>query len=249
MEIDFSNYTIQKPSLRKMPARVRQPEIMDQPELQDSLHREALDVLRLANSLSLTTRTLWRPIRKIAATIKDRPIRILDVACGGGDVACRLALTAKKRGIPAEVHGADISETALQHSRDVAKPYGVAVEFFQLDLVNDAMPDDFDVIVNTLFMHHLDEDDIVTLLAKMSAATRQLVLVNDILRSRFGYFLAYYVPRLISRSPVVHIDGPISIQAAFTVEEFRALSDRAGLTQAAFSNRWPERFLMEWRKP
>ena len=247
--IQFSDYSIPRPSLRKLEQRVRTPEIMDQPELDEGLHAEALQTLQLTNSLSFVKRTLWKPIARLARDVKDRPIRVLDIASGGGDVACSLWKTAKRKGLNVEVHGSDISDVAIQHAHANADSQSAMVEFFRLDILKDGIPDGYDVITNTLFMHHLSEEEVVEALRKMGSATQRLVLINDILRSRFGYFLAYYVPRILSRSPVVHIDGPISIQGSFTIDEFRDLSIQAGLEAATFTKRWPERFLMEWCKP
>jgi hypothetical protein len=54
--------------------------------------------------------------------------------------------------------------------------------------------------------------------------------------------------RLLSRSPVVHVDGPRSVAAAFTPAEALDLAQRAGLTGATVVRRWPCRFLLTWRR-
>ena len=74
------------------------------------------------------------------------------------------------------------------------------------------------------------------------------VLINDLIRSRVGYLLAYFGTRLLSRSRLVHVDGPLSVAAALTCSEALRLADRAGLKGASLSRHWPERFLLSWRK-
>ena len=66
---------------------------------------------------------------------------------------------------------------------------------------------------------------------------------------RLGYALAWLVTRLLSRSPIVHTDGPLSVAGAFTMAEARALAERAGLSGAQVGWRWPWRFLLSWRRP
>jgi hypothetical protein len=72
-----------------------------------------------------------------------------------------------------------------------------------------------------------------------SEAARHLVVVNDLLRSRAGLLLAHVATRLLTRSAVVHKDGPLSVHAAFTPAEVLSLAERAGLQGAKVSRRWP----------
>ena len=81
------------------------------------------------------------------------------------------------------------------------------------------------------------------------SAARRLVLVNDLRRTRFGFALAHLACRLLTRSPIVHHDGPLSVRAAFTSEEALELALEAGLAGAMISHHWPQRFLLSWRKP
>ena len=80
----------------------------------------------------------------------------------------------------------------------------------------------------------------------MAAATRRLLLANDLRRSRTGWLLAATACRLLTGSPVVHADGPLSVARAFTRGEVAALAERTGLRGAAVESRWPFRFLLTW---
>src|SRR5437762_3169037 len=70
----------------------------------------------------------------------------------------------------------------------------------------------------------------------------------DLRRGLGGLVLAHVACRLLTRSDVVHVDGPRSVEAAFTIAEARALAERAGLTGAVVGRRWPFRFLLTWEK-
>jgi hypothetical protein len=130
-----------------------------------------------------------------------------------------------------------------------AKAAGVPVSFFPLDALRSPLPQGYDVLTSSLFLHHLAEDDAIGLLERMAEATRSTILINDLLRSRIGYGIAWAGCRLLSRSPVVHHDGPVSVRAAFTTAEARRLADRAGLRGARLERRWPWRFLLSWSRP
>src|ERR1019366_9311247 len=144
--------------------------------------------------------------------------------------------------------GADLSDTAIAVARENAEQAHQAVDFFLLDALNAPLPEDYDVLTCSLFLLHLDSPQAVDLLRRMSHASRSMVLVNDLIRSRFGYLLAVLGTRLLTTSEVVHFDGPQSVRAAFTITEARQLATEAGMKDAMISWRWPFRFLLAWRR-
>lgn len=228
--------------------RRRQPEIMDQPDLDAGAHATALTALTRINWWSGSARILWSPLVEVAGTHASRPLRVLDVATGAGDVPVRLWQKARRAGIPLEIAGCDVSETALTYARRRAEAAGADVTFFALDALRAPLPRDYDVIVSSLFLHHLDEADAVALLRGMGQAARSRVLVNDLVRSPGGYALAYLGTRFLSRSWVAHVDGPRSVEGAFTTDEAMSLARQAGLNEAKVERCWPMRFLLSWRR-
>ncbi|MES1213070.1 MAG: methyltransferase domain-containing protein [Singulisphaera sp.] len=151
--------------------------------------------------------------------------------------------------MPLRVDGCDISECALAEARDRARKAGVTTSnFFELDALHGPLPVDYDVITTSLFLHHLNEIQAEQLLSRMAAAVRRCVLVCDLQRSWLGYGLAWFGCRLLTRSPIVHVDGPRSVEAAFATKEISALAVRSGLDGAEITHHWPERWLLAWRK-
>ena len=239
------------PGFATLAARNRHPELMDQPGLDAGLHGQALRGLAWINWLSNTSLVIWRQIHQLAREPDaPRPIRILDVACGGGDVAQRLARRAQRAGIEAHVDGCDINPVAIAHARAAAPRWETAnVSFFQHDALRDPLPDGYDVVTSSLFLHHLDNEEVERMLRSMATAASRLVVNSDLRRSRLGYALAWAGARIFTRSPIVHVDGPLSVAAAFTIDEARDLAVRAGMTGARFIRYFPERYLLVWRRP
>jgi SAM-dependent methyltransferase len=225
-------------------ARRSRPELMDEPGLDPLRHAQALRALARVNRLSLTSSRVWASLHRVRRDT-NRPLRVLDVACGGGDVAVALARRAKRAGVALEVHGCDVSDFAVGHARERAEEAGVEASFFQLDVVDGTLPGGYDLVCSSLFLHHLADEDAVGLLERMAGAGRA-VLVQDLVRSRVGYALAWAVPRVVSRSPVAHVDGPRSVEGAFTVQEAADLARRAGLVGAVVGRCWPRRFQIRW---
>ena len=154
-----------------------------------------------------------------------------------------------RQGVALEAHGCDINRTAVEYATAAANRSNISnARFFRLDALADEIPTDYDVVMCTLFLHHLNATDAVMLLRRMAQATKQCVLVDDLRRTRFGYAYAWFGGRLITRSHIVHTDGPLSVRAAFTMEEAQQLACDAGMKDAVLRRHWPERFLMSWTK-
>jgi len=216
---------------------------MDRPGLDLAEHRRALRGLARINSFSGSARILWPCLRDFARRSAS-PVRVLDIASGAGDVPIRLAQRATRAALPIHFTGCDISATAIEH----ASRAGAGVSFTQRDVLRDGIPQGVDVVTCSLFLHHLDEADALRLFTIIHGSSVKLALINDLSRSRVGYVLAAVGTRLLSRSPVVHIDGPRSVRAAFTPAEAIVLTTQAGWHGATVQRRWPCRFLIRWER-
>lgn len=218
-------------------------ELMDQPGLPAELHHHALAALRRINRLSLTARSVARAVARLTAARADRPISVLDIACGGGDVTLGLARYAKRRNLPWSVTGCDISPTAIDHATAAARRAGIDARFVLADALA-GLPGAYDVVTCTLFLHHLPDDPIVTLLQQ--AARARHVVISDLRRGAYPYAMTWLGTRLITTSPIVHVDGPLSVRAALTPPELGALAERAGMRGAAVRRCFPMRMLLTW---
>lgn len=227
--------------------RLRTDEIMDDPALDSRLHSDALRGLGRINRFSRSSNHLFQAITEISDENHHAPLKILDIASGGGDVVINLARMAKKYGYNWEISGSDISEHSVGFASQQAKAAGVDISFFQHDAVNKPIIGDYDVVMCTLFLHHLSEPDAQKLMQHMGSAASRLVLIDDLIRSRIGFILAWAGCRILSRSKVVHHDGPVSVKSAFTMAEALELSNASGLAGSTIKKHWPERFLLNWR--
>ena len=232
--------------------RHREPELMDAEDLDPARHVQALRALARVNRVSLVAARVWREVLHISRGRRDpggdQPLRLLDVACGGGDVMVDVARRARSASVPLVVHGCDLSPVALEHARREAERRGMAAEFFARDVLAEGLPGGYDLVCSSLFHHHLSHEDAVDLLRGMAEAGHR-VLVQDLLRGPVGYLLAWSGLRLLSRSEVAHVDGLRSVRAAFTLPEVRAMAAEAGYVGAVIRRGWPERFVLRWRGP
>ena len=222
---------------------------MDDPALGEAEHVKALRGLTRLNRLSGSADILWPSIAQIAITYPRRIIRVLDLATGSGDVPIALWQRAQRDGFRLSMAGCDVSERAVAYACAQAEREGTEVRFFVHDILTQPIPVAYDVVICSLFLHHLDDAQAVDVLRLMARAATYLVVVNDLRRSAWGLTLATLATRACSSSPVVRTDGVRSARAAFTVEEISALADQAGLTGHRVRRRWPVRWLLTWTRP
>ena len=225
------------------------PEIMDDPLLDRELHLAALRGLERLNSASNSKNILARPLEKLARRKEQTlPLRILDIACGAGDLPIQLSTCLNRSGTKIEMHGLDISDLAVNYATKNNEAAGTNCKFSRLDVITEELPGGFDVIITSLFTHHLDPPEIVALLAKMAGSAKTMVLVNDLERTRTSLLGVTLATFILTTSEVVRHDGPASVRAAFTRQEMLDMALQAGLTGAQIEPHWPCRMLLTWQK-
>lgn len=229
--------------------RQREPEMMDDPNIEEHSHLHALDGIAKANRLSRVKDILWFPIFNFSEKIGRQPLRILDIGTGSGDIPIALWRRAQRLGLDIQFDGCDLSERCVSYAQEKSHEKGAKVGFFRLDAVADTIPGGYDVIISSQFMHHLDPPDIIKILGKMKNSAHRLVLVNDLRRSYTGLALVWLGSHVITDSEVVRFDGIASVRAAFTKEEWQEMAQKAEMDGSEIELRGPLHLLLSWRRP
>jgi len=224
------------------------PELMDAPDVDPGEHRRALAGLRRINRASGIVACIARPLLAHARRAGKMNLQILDVACGGGDVPVGVAQYLRARGITLTLTVMDISATALEQAAALAASSGIPVQTARGEAPYALPSGPFDIITNSLFLHHLTAHQVTQTLAAMKCrvAPGGMLLVSDLRRSLAGYLLAWLGCRVLSRSRIVHYDGPVSVQAAWTIREMEEMARLAGLEGAEIRRAWPWRMQLLW---
>lgn len=221
-------------------------ELMDDPGLSPDRHRHALSGLRRLNWISGVTSAMDKRLRRMMARVdSDRPVRIIDIASGSGDVPIDLMKRVKRRGDRAELTTVDISEVAIEVQKQAAQKAGVEINAVCADVLAEPPPGHWDIAMCSLFFHHLTSEQIVSLLQAMARFSDRL-LVCDLNRSRFNLTCVNVSAQLVTRSDVVHFDANASVRGALTTAELQQLADQAlGENKAAVTSVFPCRMMLE----
>jgi ubiquinone/menaquinone biosynthesis C-methylase UbiE len=222
--------------------RVRTAELMDHPGIDPAAHAHAL---RSLNRIDRLTRVHCRLYGCVDRLCGKAAASILDLGSGGGGF---LRYVAERRNGNGDglLLGLDRSPGALALSNEWhgADILGVAADGRQLPFADESV----DVVTCSLFLHHFGEADVVRILREAARVARRGIVVGDLSRSRTALVLTWLTTRLVSRSPVFHVDGVRSVRAAFRAPELAELVRQAGLKGARVTRRFPFRLVMLWEK-
>jgi 2-polyprenyl-3-methyl-5-hydroxy-6-metoxy-1,4-benzoquinol methylase len=223
--------------------RDRQPELMDDSKLSKQERQHALVGLARLNRVSGVARTLYRHLRRHALAQGDRPLCVLDVASGLGDIPLAWVRRAQRQGLKMQLTLLDSSSVAVEEQQRRARDMGVEILSLQHDCLKTPLPTGFDVVTCSLFMHRLDEHQAFRLLQEMQAATENSILISDWERSSLNLTLVQIASRLMTRSKVVHNDAALSVRGAYTKEEFKEVAENALARPIRIQRVFPCRFL------
>jgi ubiquinone/menaquinone biosynthesis C-methylase UbiE len=223
-----------------VPARSEESELMDEAQHDPSeLAANLRDIRRVNQLLGGTATTLHHLPALVAAIPAPETITLLDLGTGSGDIPVALVKWAAKHRRTVRIVASDYSRQMLDIARDHVSPYA-EITLEQYDARNVPLPDNsFDIVLCSLSLHHFSPDEAVQVLREMNRLASIGFILNDLRRSRIGYFAAWIAGRLTTRNRLTRNDAPLSMLRAYTPTELKELLQRAGVHDATVStHRW-----------
>src|SRR4051812_9608163 len=174
-------------ALRRMRARKREPEWMDEPGVDPAQLARALRFIRRVNALLLYTRSTLSHLERFSRNWKPgERITMIDFATGSADIPRAILAWADRRGFDVRIVGVDLhAATANLARRHVTDP---RLHVVQADVLNLPFePASFDYALTAMFLHHLSEADVVRVFRAMDRVARRGIVAADLLRNRRAY--------------------------------------------------------------
>jgi SAM-dependent methyltransferase len=220
-----------EPDFSRRADLVEFPELMDQPSSREQM-RTCLHDLARVNRWFLAYRPTLAWLEGL--NLRDRgPVRIVDVGCGYGDSLRRVERWAWDRGIAVELIGLDLNpDTAVIAAEATPKDSGI--RWMTGDVFDHPIEGNVDVVISSLFTHHLEDADVARFLRWMEEHARVGWFVNDLSRAPIPYRLFGWFARAMRLHEFVQHDGPVSIARAFRQEDWRELCAAAGLRESDY---------------
>lgn len=156
-----------------------------------------------------------------------KPLRILDLGTGGGDIPRAVVRRARELLCPVTITAVDRQEPTLQIAAEWSADFP-EIRFVEGDILNFTPETPCDVVLCNLVLHHLDESDAIRLLRRCREIAGRAVLVTDLRRSRLAQAGIFAVTEVFYREPMTRHDARLSAERAFSFTELRKLAVAAG---------------------
>jgi trans-aconitate methyltransferase len=216
------------------------PELMDDASCDYDTFRDCLVDLERVNRLTLAYRPtlgfldrLWHDGR----LPHGRPLRVLDAGSGYGDTLRQVARWARRRGVAVALEGVDLSPWSARAARD-ATPPDASIRWHTGDVLQHRPDAPVDLVVSSLFTHHLPDDSLLRFLRWMEDTASLGWFVNDLHRHPLPYHLFAQASRMLRMHRFVQHDGPVSIARGFTTADWCRLLAQAGIPSTVARVEW-----------
>jgi SAM-dependent methyltransferase len=240
--------------------RRQEEELMDLPSTSRKDFTEALHDIQWVNSNLGGVNVLLAELMQFIpahpagefSRSEQAPFTILDLGTGSADIPRAIVNWARQQPsanpINVQITAVDVHSVAVDVARQMGHDYP-EIHIVQADaLTLDFADQSFDVVISSMFMHHLQNEEAVRLLQEMSRLCRRGFIVNDLERHPLAWLGIKALGFLQGKGKIFQNDAPLSVLRGFTHAELIALKNAAGLPDLEIHHRRPYRWLLCWKK-
>ena len=210
-------------------------ELMDSDETDFATFRDCLVDLAKVNRLTLAYRPTLRffaDLAKAGRLPRDRTVSVVDVGSGFGDMLRKVDRWAALRGLRLDLIGVDLNPWSARTATAATAP-DRSIRYVTANVFDFSAGRPIDIVISSLFTHHLDDASLVRFIAWMEANAAIGWFVNDLHRHPLPYHAFRIASRALRFHHFVQHDGPISIARAFDPHDWRDALAAAGLPAGA----------------
>jgi SAM-dependent methyltransferase len=222
------------------------PEWMDEPCTYDDFRACLIDLAQV-NRLTRAYRPTLQFLDRVAAAAPPQTaLHIVDVGCGGGDMLRHVERWAALRRIPVHLTGIDLNPYAARAAHEFTSNTS-AIQWITGDAFSYAPPQGIDVVLSSLFTHHLREPEIFHFLAWMEAVARCGWFISDLCREPTPCHLFGLLAKAACWHRFVQHDGPVSFRRSFRESDWERMLSAAGIQPPAvkIARRFPGKLCVE----
>lgn len=201
-----------------------QPELMDRPQpVSAELERDLRNLRQLNRYFGSYAAVLQFMRRWIRA---GDEMRIVDLATGSADIPRLIVDYAREIGAKVRIEALDQQSSTLEIARKLSADYP-EIFLVQADILEWEPAERYDIVVNSLALHHFSERDAIRLLRRCRELSRKFVLVSDLRRGWLATAGVYLLTAAIFREPMTRYDARLSAARAFSFAELDNFARRA----------------------
>ena len=219
--------------------RSTQEEMMDDFSLSHEIIDPIMDELEVVNKLLGGYAVFFDAFKKIG--LEDGMI-ISDWGCGGGDSLRIIAKWARSRNLKIKLVGVDATESAIEYARQKSTNFP-EISYILADVMSEQLlPNQFDIVISSLFTHHFVDSDWIKLVQKMKDCASKHVIINDLHRHWFAYYSIGLITSIFSKSAMVKHDSKVSVLRSFRRNELKNLLQKGAINTYHIKWMWAFRW-------
>jgi SAM-dependent methyltransferase len=172
-----------------------------------------------------------------------RNITVCEIGCGGGNNLRAIRKFAnKKKDLEVKCIGVDINPDCITYAEENCN--GMEIKFIASDYRYVMLEDKPDIIFSSLFCHHFNDEELVSMLHWMKMNSKVGFFINDLERNPLAYYSIKALTRMFSQSYLVRNDAPLSVMRGFKGKEWGSLLQKAGIKNYTLQWKWAFRHLI-----
>ncbi len=207
-----------------------EPESMDSPSVPLVTRKESVAALNRLWDQSGFNYYFEKEIASLitSAPKSGKPLKIIDIATGGGTVLKVIDRCAKQNNLSVELYGVDYSADFEQYAESDLKASGINARIYTGDACNllDIADQSFDFVFCNFMVHHLrSPNQVAAFFCEMNRIARQGWLIIDLNRSLRCLMLSAISNVVFGMPSELAKDSIKSARRAYQVEEINFILD------------------------
>lgn len=176
-----------------------------------------------------------------------RSFSVLDVAAGSGELLRVAAAWTRRNKLKGSFTALELNarsaKAILEKSSGLGEIVSIRGDALRLPFADGS----FDYSICSLFIHHLDDREVVLALRELNRVARRRIFIIDLHRHPIAYYFYRTVGRLFLHNRLLREDGALSILRSFKPQELINLASQAGLDDVRIERRFPYRLVLSAR--
>lgn len=205
--------------------RIYDPELMDMKNINEYQLLKTIKQFEIINFLFSQSRFLLNKyfINDMLLD-KSKTYSVLDIGAGGCDIDIWLSKYSKKKEINLKITCLDYDKRIINYAKSKTREHS-NIEVIHGSAFDLGKMQNFDYIFSNHFLHHLENNDIIKIIDLIFNKTNKIFLLNDLYRSKPGYFGFTLFTGLFMKNSFTFSDGRLFIRKGFLLKDFENIND------------------------
>ncbi len=223
--------------------RSHEEEIMDDLDYNGPILHDALDKLAKINRWLGGNKVTINGLKKALKNHpKTKPITIVDLGCGGGDILREVSRFGKKNNYNFQLIGIDANPNTVGYADKLSQNYD-NIKFQAIDVFSEEFNTlKYDLVLTTLFLHHFKTSEITQIMHNLVSNAKVGAVVNDLQRNRLAFFLFRLFSFLFLKTKIAKHDGLVSVARGFLRKEIESIAKDIKTSKSQLHWKWAFRY-------